>query len=87
MDLKRCTSRSCLGRKFFKTHGTHNVDDGWSCRQQGARKVLAGMDERAVKGSSGRGTEAGGQGDEEVWGKKTPLPNGSREPLFPPLPW
>ena len=28
-------------------------------------KVLSGMDERAAKGSPGRGPDAGGQGDEE----------------------
>ena len=49
-------------------------DDGWSRRQQGARKVLAGMDERSAKNSPGRRTEAGGQGDEKDGRKGCTLP-------------
>ena len=40
--------------------------DGWSLQsQQGTRKVLSGMDERAANGSPGRGLDTGGLGDEE----------------------
>ena len=45
--------------------------DGRSRRQQGAREVLAGMNERVAKGSPGRRTEAEGRekrkmGDEDA---------------------
>ena len=56
----------------FKRRVT-NMMDG-PRRQQGARKVLAGMDERAAKGSSGRGTEAGRQGDEKDGRRGCTLP-------------